>query len=155
MSCARIRPSALSSPTVSTSRTGTTRAAIRPTASSTDIIGPPKAKQSSDNCAICGSALGFALGQYIVNRHRRPLHHGGNGLDIIEMGGRKRGFNGRVGCDPNHIGIVGKQQRLLVGGAMDLDLAVWLALEAFNEDEIDPRDLRHKFPQPRPDRAPP
>ena len=39
--------------TVSTSTTGVTRVAMRPTASSTDIIGPPKAKQSSDSCAIC------------------------------------------------------------------------------------------------------
>ena len=52
MFAARIRPSAAASPTVSISRTGMTRAAMMPTASSTDIIGPPKAKQSSDNCAI-------------------------------------------------------------------------------------------------------
>ena len=37
------------------------RAAMMPTASSTDIIGPPKAKQSSDSCAMCLSALRCAL----------------------------------------------------------------------------------------------
>jgi hypothetical protein len=54
MSPARMRPSASVSATVSTSCTAVTRAAMMLTASSTDIIGPPKAKQSSDNCAISG-----------------------------------------------------------------------------------------------------
>ena len=52
MSWARMRPSASFSATVSTSCTAVTRAAMMPTASSTDIIGPPKAKQSSDSCAM-------------------------------------------------------------------------------------------------------
>src|SRR4051812_14742935 len=135
MSRASTRPSASASATVSTSRTGVTRAAMRPTASSTDIIGPPNAKQSSDNCAICRSAFNLACRQQIIDRNRRPQQHRRDGLDIIEMGGRKRGFNGGVGRDPYNIGIVGKQQRLLVGGAIDLDLAVRLALETFDHDE--------------------
>ena len=76
-------------------------------------------------------------------------HHGGDGLDIIEMGGRQRGFNRDVGRDADNAGIVGKQQRLAVGGAMHLDLAMRLALEALDDDEIDPRHLRQQFRQPR------
>src|SRR5712672_3150883 len=56
-----MRPSASASETVSTSRTGVTRAAMIATASSSDIIGPPKAKQSSDNCAILTSQLSVTL----------------------------------------------------------------------------------------------
>jgi hypothetical protein len=48
-SWARMRPSAFASGTVSISSTALTRLWMIATASSTDIIGPPKAKQSSDN----------------------------------------------------------------------------------------------------------
>ena len=98
-----------------------------PTASSTDIIGPPKAKQSSDNCAICLLSPRLRFRQHVLDRDRRPLHHGGDGRDIIEMGRRKRGFNRRIGGDADNAGIVGEQQRLAVGGAMHLDLAMRLA----------------------------
>src|SRR3954470_16942856 len=118
MSWARTRPSADASATVSTSDTSVTRAAMRPTASSTDIIGPPKAKQSSDNCAICVSALAKALCQHVLDRYRGALHHLGHRLDIVEMGDWKRGCHRRVGCDADNAGIIGKQQRLAVGGAV-------------------------------------
>src|SRR5205809_3762106 len=109
MSCARTRPSARASVTVSTSKTGVTRVAMRPTASSTDIIGPPKAKQSSDNCAISVSALAKAFRQHVLDRYRGALHHLGNRLDIVEMDYRKRGWHRRIGCDADNAGIVGKQ----------------------------------------------
>src|SRR5579871_6006933 len=47
-----MRPSASTSGTVSVSPTALTRDAMIPTASSTDIIGPPKAKQSSESCTM-------------------------------------------------------------------------------------------------------
>src|SRR5437773_3122222 len=109
MSCARMRPSARASMTVSTSTTGVTRVAMMPTASSTDIIGPPKAKQSSDNCAITVSALGRGLRQHIIDRNRGSQHHGGDGLDIIEIDDRKRCFDGGVGRNADDAGILGKQ----------------------------------------------
>ena len=96
---ARMRPSACASETVSTSGTGVTRAAMMPTASSTDIIGPPKAKQSSDSCAMCFSALAGAARQHVFDRYRVSLHHSGDGRDVIEMGGRQRGFDGGIGRD--------------------------------------------------------
>src|SRR6202000_240650 len=101
----RMRPPASASATVSTSRTAVTRAAMMPTASSTDIIGPPKAKQSSDNCAIWISAPAQASRQHLFDRDRRALHQGGDGLDIIEMGHRQRGFNHGIGRDADDIRI--------------------------------------------------
>jgi len=80
-------PIGAASVTVSTSDTAMTRAAMMPTASSTDSIGPPKAKQSSDSCAIAVSALRFASRQHLFDRDRRLQHHGSDRLDIIEMGG--------------------------------------------------------------------
>src|SRR4051812_19984803 len=58
---ARMRPSPCARSTISVSWTAFTRAVMIPTASSTDIIGPPKAKQSSESCAIAfryGSRFG-------------------------------------------------------------------------------------------------
>src|SRR5712672_4366300 len=144
-----MRPSASVSETVSTSCTAVTRAVMIPTASSTDIIGPPKAKQSSDNCAISVSALAKAFRQHILDRYRGALHHLGHRLDIIEMGYRKRGCNRRIGCDADNAGIVGKQQRLAVGGAVHLDLAMRLPLETFDHDEIDRRHFGQQLRQPR------
>src|ERR1700722_10897506 len=97
MSPTRMRPSASASATVSTSRTAVTRAAMMPTASSTDIIGPPKAKQSSDNCAIEASGCGRASRQHVFDGDRQPLHHSGDGRDVIEMGYRECGLQGCVG----------------------------------------------------------
>src|SRR6186713_1680187 len=124
MSQLRMRPSACPSETFSTSCTAVTRAAMMPTASSTDIIGPPKAKQSSDNCAICFSAFDWASRQHVSDWNRKALHHSGNGRDVIEMNHRKLGFYRRIGRDTGNAGIVGKQQRLAIGAAMHLDLAV-------------------------------
>ena len=61
------------------------------------------------------------------------------------MGGWQRGFNRDVGDDTGDAGVVGKQQRLAVGGAMNLDLAMRLALETLDDDEIDPRQLCQQF----------
>ena len=47
-----MRPSASASGTVSMPASGCNRAAISATVSSTVIIGPPNAKQSSESCAI-------------------------------------------------------------------------------------------------------
>src|SRR5665213_31840 len=134
MSRASTRPSAALSATVSISSTGFTRAAMMPTASSTDIIGPPKAKQSSDNCAIlplriCRSGSGRVVGQHVCDRYRGALQQGGCRFHIIEMGQRKPGFNHRIGDDADDIGVVGEQQRLVVGNPVHLDLAMRLALE--------------------------
>ena len=111
--CARRPPSARRSRPPSPR---VTRAAMMPTASSTDIIGPPKAKQSSDNCAML--ALSF-------RRRRAPArlrpaspnlqHHSGDGRDVIEMGHRQRGFNRGIGGNARYRGIAGEQQRLAVG----------------------------------------
>src|SRR5208282_5337730 len=100
-----MRPSASRSETVSFSCTAVTRAAMIATASSTDIIGPPKAKQSSDNCAMLVSGSGQASRQHVFGRHRGPLHHSGNRRDVIEMGNRQRGCNGAVGRNADDAGI--------------------------------------------------
>src|ERR1700686_2155251 len=134
-----MRPSAAVSETVSISVTGVTRAAMMPTASSTDISGPPKAKQSSDNCAIAVSAFAGAARQQVFDRYRGPLHHSGDGRDVIEMGCWQRGFNRGIGRNPGDRGIVGEQQRLAIGRAMHLDLAMLLGFEAFDDDQIDRR----------------
>src|SRR6202022_1840069 len=132
MSLARMRPSASVSETVSTSCTAVTRAAMIPTASSTDIIGPPKAKQSSDSCAIFVSGFGCASREHVFDRDRRPLHHSGDGWDVIEMGDRQLGFDGSVSGNADDAGIVREQHRLAIGEAMHLDLAMRLGLEAFH-----------------------
>src|SRR5260370_17505186 len=93
MSLGRMRPSAAVSETVSTSGTAVTRAAMIPTASSTDIIGPPNAKQSLDSCAIFVSGFGCASREHVFDRDRRPLHHSGDGRDVIEMADRQLGFD--------------------------------------------------------------
>src|SRR5215813_8556296 len=107
MSCARMRPSASESATVSTSSTLVTRAAIRPTASSTDIIGPPKAKQSSDSCAMRIRSLGGRFREKILDRDRRPLDQGGDRIDVVEMSDRQPGLNFGIGHDADNAGIVG------------------------------------------------
>jgi hypothetical protein len=66
--------------------TAVTRALMIATASSTDIIGPPKAKQSSDNCAILVLRSRAALRQHVFDIDGRPRYHGGDRLDVIEMG---------------------------------------------------------------------
>src|SRR3981189_285145 len=109
MSLARMRPSASVSETLSTSCTAVTRAVMIPTASSTDIIGPPKAKQSSDNCAILRLSFSDASRQHIFDRNRGPLHHSGDGRDVIEMGDRQRGFDDSVDGDADDTGIVREQ----------------------------------------------
>src|SRR3954466_11607358 len=104
MSCARMRPSAPASGTASISTTGVTRAAMTPTASSTDIIGPPNAKQSSDSCAICLSTLGGRFRKQLSDRDGGPLDQGGSRVDIVEMNGRQPALDCGVGHDSDHAG---------------------------------------------------
>ena len=54
-------------------------------------------------------------------------------------------FHWGVSGDTGDAGIVGKQERLAVGGAENLDLAMRLALETLDDDEIDPRQLCQQF----------
>src|SRR3954471_5448189 len=98
MACARTRPSACPSVTVSTSCTALIRVAMIATASSTDISGPPKAKQSSDNCAM-SLVRSCSVPQHVFDIDRRGLHHSGDGRDVIEMGDRKPGRNIDVAGD--------------------------------------------------------
>src|SRR6202047_1130634 len=144
-----MRPSASASGTVSTSCTAVTRAAMMPTASSTDIIGPPNAKQSSDNCAIWLSGFRRASRQQVVDEYRGSLHHSRDRRDVIEMGDRQRGFQIGVGGDADDTGIAREQRSLAIGEAMHLDLAMRLGLETFDDDQIDPRQLGQQFRQPR------
>jgi hypothetical protein len=44
--------------------------------------------------------------QHIVDRDRRPLHHGGDGRNVVEMHNRQRGFQGRIGRDADDAGII-------------------------------------------------
>src|ERR1700733_8707717 len=108
MPLARMRPSASPKGTVSTSCPAVPREPMIATASSTDIIGPPKAKQSSDNCAIWFSGFWYAFRQHVFDFEGRRMHHGGDRLDVIEMGHRKLCFKLGVGCDANNAGIVWK-----------------------------------------------
>ena len=62
------------------------------------------------------------------------------------MGCRERGCNGHVGRNADNAGIIREEQRLLVGGAVHFDLAVQLALETLDDDEI---GRRHFFEQLR------
>src|SRR4051794_24820301 len=97
------------------------------TASSTDIIGPPKAKQSSLSCAMALS--GPCPRQHVLDANRGSLHHSGDGRDVIEMDQRQPGFELGITRDAHDCRIAGKQRRLAVGDAVDLDLAMWRALE--------------------------
>src|SRR5450631_4856117 len=149
MSLARTRPSAAASKTASMSCTALTRAAMIATASSTDIIGPPNAKQSSDNCAIGCSGFRGASRQHVVDGYRGPPHHSRDRRDVIEMGDRQRGFQIGVGGDADDTGIAWEQRRLAIGEAMHLDLAMRLGLETFDDHQIDPRQPGQQFRQPR------
>src|SRR6202171_2174043 len=102
-----MRPSASLSSLVSTSCTALTRLAMIATASSTDISGPPKAKQSSDSCAIGFARSPSVPRQQIFDARGRRPHHGGDGRDVIEMGKRQLGRN---------IGIAGNADDGGIGG---------------------------------------
>src|ERR1700743_2803988 len=132
-----MRPSAATSGTDSVSCTALTLEEMMPTASSTDSIGPPKAKQSSDSCAM-PSGFRRRHRQQIVQRDRRTPQHGDNRRDIVEMGSGKRCFNGDVADNADDTGIIREQERLAIIGAMHLDLAVRLVLVAFDHNPIDP-----------------
>src|SRR5882757_1172800 len=108
MPAARTRPSAFLKSTVSTSCTAVTRAAMIATASSTDIIGPPKAKQSSLNCAMVSQPPLSAARQHIRNVDRRGLHQCGDGRDVIEMDRWKPCFKFGIACNAHDPGIVGE-----------------------------------------------
>src|SRR5690349_17305926 len=125
MSAARIRLSASCSGTCSVSPTALTLAVMMPTASSIDIKGPPKAKQSSESWAMnprqqSSSAPGQR--QHVGDRHRGLLDQRRDGRDIVEMDLRQGRFNVDIAGYPDDAGIIGKQQRLAVAGAMHLDL---------------------------------
>src|SRR3954469_3148608 len=124
MLVASMRPSACASATVCASRTGVTRAAMMPTASSTDIIGPPKAKQSSDSCAILISAFADASRQQVFNRYRVLAYHSSDCRNVIQMSARKPHPDRGVSCNARYRGVVRKQQWLAIGLAMHLDLAM-------------------------------
>src|SRR5580704_15083638 len=133
-----MRPSASTSATVSVSPTAVTREAIRPTASSTDISGPPNAKQSSESCAMTSA---FGHRQHVLDRNGVAPHHGGDRADIVEMGDGEPGFNRDIGSDADDIRVGRKQERLAVLGTMHLDLAMRLGLVALDHDEVDARQL--------------
>src|SRR3982074_2424440 len=110
-----MRPSASLNSTVSTSCTALTRLAMMATASSTDISGPPKAKQSSDSCAI-GFARSLSVPhQHVFDRPCRCAHHSGDGRDVIEVGKRQLGRNIDIAGDADDPGIGGEQEILAVG----------------------------------------
>ena len=106
MLAARMRPSACLKSTVSTSRTAVTRAAMIATASSTDIIGPPKAKQSSLNCAMASQLPLSAARKHVRNVDRRSLHHSGDGRDVIEMDNRQPRFKLGIACNAHDPGVI-------------------------------------------------
>src|SRR5258708_11950542 len=124
MSCATMRPSASRSSTVSISPTALTRLAMIATASSTDISGPPKAKQSSDSCAIRVARSLSVPRQHVFDTHRRRTHHSGDRGDVIEMRDRQGGLDIGVAGNAEDSGVGGEQQVLAVGRAMHLDLAM-------------------------------
>src|SRR4029078_3721697 len=137
------------SATVSASRTGVTRAAMMPTASSTDIIGPPKAKQSSDSCAILISAFADAARQQVFNRYRELPHHSGDCRNVIDMGDRQQRLDRRISCNARYRGIVRKQQRLAIGLPMHLYFSMRLRLEGLHHQKIDRRQLAEQVRKPR------
>src|SRR3954451_18786006 len=108
MLAGRMRPSACLRSTVSVSGTAVTRAAMIATASSTDIIGPPKAKQSSLSCAMVFSGSWRVTRQHVGNVDRRGLHQCGDGRDIIEIDRWKPGFKFGIACNAHDLGIVRK-----------------------------------------------
>src|SRR4051812_12558253 len=101
--------------------TAVTREAMIATASSTDIIGPPKAKQSSLSCAMASASRRIAR-EHVLDAHRGSVHQCSDGRDVIEMNGWKPGFGLGIARNAHDPRIVGKQRRLAVGDAIYLDL---------------------------------
>ena len=94
-------------------------------------------------------ALGGCFRKQILDGDRRALDQRSDPFDIIEMNNRQPGFGPGIRHDPDNAGIVGKKPRLAVGRTMHLDLAVRLALEPFDQNEIDRRHPGEQLLQPR------
>src|SRR5690606_19083645 len=119
-------PTALCTGTSSTSATGLMRSPISASASSTDISGPPKAKQSSLSWAMRGKPLHQSL-------HRLGMGDDdvGDRDDVVDVDHRAPGVGQRdVARHGDDAPVLGIKRRLAVGLAVDLQLHVILALEA-------------------------
>ena len=136
-----------SSATVSMSCTAVTRAAMMPTASSTDIIGPPKAKQSSDNCAILPLQPSIALfastsSTGIADAACIAATAG----DVIEMGDRQRGFNRDSVAMPTMPGSSGNSSGLPLAARCTSILRCGSRLKPSTIDQIDRRQSSPAIP---------
>src|SRR5262249_31352044 len=134
-SSARIRPSPACSGTHSAPATQGTSWAIRRSAASIDSILPPKAKHSTENCAMLFPQLlrGRPVNGALIDGACQDCR--GNRLDIIEMMQRNRQTGQRgIRRDGNDRGILGAEQWFRVGRAVDLNLGMAVALETLDQD---------------------
>jgi hypothetical protein len=56
------------------------------------------------------------LRQHVFDIDGRHMYHGGDRLDVIEMGRWKLFFKLGAGCDSDNAALAWKQRRLAVGG---------------------------------------
>src|SRR5215472_5535869 len=121
-----MRPSASTSGTLSRSGGCTSKARMRSSASAPGISAPPKAKQSSLSWAIGG--LKAALRQ----------DEGGDAGHVVEIEARYvEAGHRRVRCDRDDLRIFDAEQRLPQGRPMHFEFREAVALEAFDEHQID------------------
>ena len=147
MSSASTRPIASRNVTVSHSLTGATRSTIRRSASATGSSGPLKAKQSSLSCAITPSLSRWSD---LLERQRFGLEHIGDAVKIIEHQHRHlRLRQRRVGRDGDDAIVIGMQQRLADRGAKNFEFWMRMALETFDDHQIDRAELRQNVGERR------
>ncbi len=124
-----MRPAASLSATRSISGSGTSLDLRSASAAAADMSSPPKAKQSSLSCAILDN-LDTAMRD----------DEGGDCVDIVELEKRQARFGtGASEATATMLSSSGASKRLAERCAIDLELRMVAALEAFDKNEIDRR----------------
>ena len=131
---------------VSVSVTGCTRSAIIRSMSAIGSSGPENAKQSSVSCAITR----LRMAARTASQRHRVLEQQIDDAPRCRsrsITGTRRLRQRRVAGDRDDVRVVRLQQRLAVGGAMDFELGKGVALEAFDQHQIDRRQLGEQVGQ--------